>query len=447
MQRHVGGSVPAAEFQTHVKNQKWLAPPARGATQEMQEVFFRAESPALAQAWVAACHAAVSAMREAEVEEEKVIEAKIAALHEIQPRELRNMRHLAEGAYGVVFVGEYRGTAVAVKHLSEEVTRRWLALGAADPNEAGIVLSNSVTRSFGSGGFISIFILLLMYFCIWVVNFLGDNYIRYCLDFDKAERDKTMRDWHREVTLLRALRHPNIVMFLGTYARQGQIHLVSEFCSRGSLSKLLENHELTLPWSLRGHLALGVARGLAFLHSGQLLHRDIKSDNVVVDEAWTAKLTDFGLSTRPAVFSRPQAHVTLTGKPADDSLTREVGTLQWQAPELFTRADRAGVVLKGSELMRIHYSSAIDIYAFGVVLWELATRQRPYSNVPKAEEWKIREDVAKGFRLTIPEDCPAPWSALIQQCWHKNPNARPSAQEVVHIIEETLEYKLQWNVS
>lgn len=116
---------------------------------------------------------------------------------------------------------------------------------------------------------------------------------------------KAIRDFHSEVTLMRALRHPNIVIFMGLV--MDPVCLVTEYCHNGNLFDLLhdtiedeqgEHYAVKIPWQRRVRIALDVARGMNFLHTSTpvIIHRDLKSLNILVDEKWTAKVSDFGLS-------------------------------------------------------------------------------------------------------------------------------------------------------
>lgn len=116
---------------------------------------------------------------------------------------------------------------------------------------------------------------------------------------------KAIRDFHSEVALMRALRHPNIVIFMGLV--MDPVCLVTEYCHNGNLFDLLhdtieddqgEHYAVKIPWQRRVRIALDVARGMNFLHTSTpvIIHRDLKSLNILVDEKWTAKVSDFGLS-------------------------------------------------------------------------------------------------------------------------------------------------------
>ena len=116
---------------------------------------------------------------------------------------------------------------------------------------------------------------------------------------------KAIRDFSSEVMLLRTLRHPNIVIFMGIV--MNPVCLVTEYCHNGNLFDLLhdtvddnrgEHYAVQIPWQRRIRIALDVARGMNFLHTSTpvIIHRDLKSLNILINEKWTAKVSDFGLS-------------------------------------------------------------------------------------------------------------------------------------------------------
>jgi len=154
-----------------------------------------------------------------------------------------------------------------------------------------------------------------------------------------------------------------------------------------------------------------MASGLAFLHQEHIVHRDIKSLNVLLDQSYRAKLTDFGLS-KVKTETKSQSMATQTSKDA-------VGTIAWMAPELFER--------------RAIYTQKSDIYSLGITFWELASRKIPFadaSNPSLIPSW-----VSKGDREEIPKDCPQKLASLIAACWEGSPDKRPDADNVVTYLK------------
>jgi TPR repeat protein len=209
-------------------------------------------------------------------------------------------------------------------------------------------------------------------------------------------------DLERECQLLATMRCPHIVSL---YAMIGAPNygLVMEYMEEGSLRRSLLDKNKAIDENLRLRWAEQIAKGLNFLHKQGVLHRDIKSDNVLLSQN-NAKLADFGLSK-------------LAGKGASQ-LKGVAGTYAWMAPELMNNQP---------------YNEKCDIYSLGVLLWELATRQEPYAYIE--DKKLIPTLVANGLPLVIPPDVSDVLRQLIKACCHKDPDKRPSAAEVVQQLQ------------
>ncbi|XP_052881883.1 uncharacterized protein LOC108476245 isoform X2 [Gossypium arboreum] len=160
--------------------------------------------------------------------------------------------------------------------------------------------------------------------------------------------------WYASVSLMKRLRHPNVLLFMGAVTSPQRLCIVTEFLQRGSLFRLLQRNAAKLDRKRRVHMALDIARGMNYLHhcNPTIVHRDLKSSNLLVDKNWTVKVGDFGLSRlKHATFL-----TTKTGK----------GTPHWMAPEVLRNEPS---------------DEKSDIYSFGVILWELATGKIPWENL------------------------------------------------------------------
>ncbi|KAI3957338.1 hypothetical protein MKW98_003059 [Papaver atlanticum] len=134
--------------------------------------------------------------------------------------------------------------------------------------------------------------------------------------------DDLLRSFRQEVSLMKRLRHPNVLLFMGAVTSPWRLGIVTEFLPRGSLFKLLQRETPTLGWKRRVLMALDIARGMNYLHSYDppIVHRDLKSSNLLVDKDWTVKIGDFGLSRLK--------HTTFLSRNSGK------GTPQWMAPEV-----------------------------------------------------------------------------------------------------------------
>ncbi|KAK1270618.1 hypothetical protein QJS04_geneDACA021612 [Acorus gramineus] len=241
------------------------------------------------------------------------------------------------------------------------------------------------------------------------------------------------REWLAEVNYLGLLYHPNLVKLIGYCLEEEHRLLVYEFMPRGSL----ENHLFRrgsyfqpLSWNLRMKVALGAAKGLAFLHSeeAKVIYRDFKTSNVLLDSNYNAKLSDFGLAKDGPTGDK--SHVS----------TRVMGTYGYAAPEYLATG---------------HLTAKSDVYSFGVVLLEMLSGRRAVDkNRPSGEhnlvEWArpYLNNKRKIFRI-LDTRLEGQYSlngaqkaaALALQCLSSDGKHRPSMEEVVETLEQLQDAK------
>ncbi|KAK1284610.1 Serine/threonine-protein kinase [Acorus calamus] len=232
------------------------------------------------------------------------------------------------------------------------------------------------------------------------------------------------REWLTEVNFLGQLRHPNLVKLIGYCCEDDHRLLVYEFMFRGSLENhLFRKTAAPLPWATRMMIALGAARGLAFLHNAErpVIYRDFKTSNILLDSDYTAKLSDFGLAK-----AGPQGDETHVS-------TRVMGTYGYAAPEY---------------VMTGHLTSRSDVYSFGVVLLELLTGRRSVDKTRPSKEQNLVDwarpklnDKRKFMQIIDPrlEDQYSTRAAqkacsLAYYCLSQNPKARPLMSDVVETL-------------
>lgn len=246
-----------------------------------------------------------------------------------------------------------------------------------------------------------------------------------------------------EAGMMAILRHPNVLQLFGCSLTAQAIWIVSELCSLGSLRQLLDEQERILPLGLRLSLALQVAEGMTYLHNQDppIIHRDLKSHNIFIHETFTAsdvtapqrdkspsgmilRLTadpDHKMETESTIIAKigdwGSARATLSGS---RTMTHGVGTACWLAPEVIKHA---------------RSSKFSDVYSFGIVLWELATREEVYQGL---ETTQIIAKVAnESLRPPVPQDCP--WKHLMVKCWEENPLDRLEFDEIVEMFNEVIQ--------
>ncbi|OIV97354.1 hypothetical protein TanjilG_07106 [Lupinus angustifolius] len=242
------------------------------------------------------------------------------------------------------------------------------------------------------------------------------------LDLDGSQGHK---EWLTEVVFLGQLRHPHLVKLIGYCCEEEHRLLVYEYLPRGSLENhLFRRFSASLPWSTRMKIAVGAAKGLAFLHEAEkpVIYRDFKASNILLDSDYNAKLSDFGLAK--------------DGPEGDDThvSTRVMGTQGYAAPEY---------------VMTGHLTAMSDVYSFGVVLLEILTgRKSVDKNRPQREqnlvEWArpMLNDYRKLSRIMDPrlegqfsELGTKKAAALAYECLSHRPRSRPSMSTVVKTLE------------
>ncbi|THG23630.1 serine/threonine-protein kinase RIPK-like [Camellia sinensis] len=238
------------------------------------------------------------------------------------------------------------------------------------------------------------------------------------------------REWLTEVIFLGQLRHPHLVKLIGYCCEEEHRLLAYEYMPRGSLeNQLFRRYSVSLPWSTRMKIALGAAKGLAFLHEAEkpVIYRDFKASNILLDSDYTAKLSDFGLAK--------------DGPEGDDThvSTRVMGTHGYAAPEY---------------IMTGHLTAASDVYSFGVVLLELLTGRRSVDKTRPHREQSLAEWARpqlkcprKLGRIMDPrlegqysETGAQKAAQLAYECLSHRPKLRPTMSSVVKTLETLKDY-------
>jgi serine/threonine protein kinase/ABC-type phosphate transport system substrate-binding protein len=273
---------------------------------------------------------------------------------EIDTNELEMAETLGTGGYGEVFRAKWRGTEVAVKMMAAK--------------------DNLLTRDM-------------------------------------------QRNFAEEVRVMTALRHPNVVLFMAACTKPPNMCIVMEFMGLGSLYELLHNELIPeLPIALKVKMAYQAAKGMHFLHSSGIVHRDLKSLNLLLDNKWNVKVSDFGLTK----FKEES-------KSSGASNTALQGSIHWTAPEVLNENPDVDFILA-------------DVYSFGIILWELLTREQPFAGMSPAAVAVavIRDNLRPAMPSSEMADTLAMESAsspeyveLLTSCWHADPTIRPTFLEIM----------------
>ncbi|WOH10540.1 hypothetical protein DCAR_0730009 [Daucus carota subsp. sativus] len=211
-----------------------------------------------------------------------------------------------------------------------------------------------------------------------------------------------------EVALLFRLHHPNIITFFAACKNHPVFCIITEYLAGGSLRKYLHQQEpYSLPFNLVLKFAIDIARGMQYLHSQGIIHRDLKSENLLLGEDMCVKVADFGISCLESQCGSPKGFT---------------GTYRWMAPEMIR--EKA-------------HTKKVDVYSFGIVLWELLTALTPFDNMtPEQAAFAVCQ---KNARPPLPSTCPLAFRRLIRQCWARNPLKRPQFDDIVAILESYAE--------
>ncbi|KAK8684738.1 hypothetical protein V6N13_040754 [Hibiscus sabdariffa] len=240
-----------------------------------------------------------------------------------------------------------------------------------------------------------------------------------------AETAALRASFRQEVAVWHKLNHPNVTKFIGASMGTSNLKIPSknpsaesqnplpsraccvvvEYLPGGTLKQyLIRNRRKKLAFKVVVQLALDLSRGLSYLHSRKIVHRDVKTENMLLDAHRNLKIADFGVARVEA--QNPQ------------DMTGETGTLGYMAPE----------VLDGKP-----YNRRCDVYSFGICLWEIYCCDMPYPDLSFADVSSAV--VRQNLRPDIPRCCPSSLANIMRKCWDANPEKRPEMDEVVRMLE------------
>ncbi|XP_037444750.1 uncharacterized protein LOC119313039 isoform X2 [Triticum dicoccoides] len=265
----------------------------------------------------------------------------------IKNEDLEELRELGSGTFGTVYHGKWRGTDVAIKRIKKS-----------------------------------------------------------CFTGRSSEQERLAQEFWREAEILSKLHHPNVVAFYGVVkdGPGGTLATLTEFMVNGSLRHVLQRKDKCPDLRKRLIIAMDAAFGMEYLHSKNIVHFDLKCDNLLVNLRDHArpicKVGDFGLS-------KIKRNTLVSGGVR--------GTLPWMAPEL----------LNGSSSK---VSEKVDVFSFGIVLWEILTGEEPYANMHYGAI--IGGIVNNTLRPPVPANCGPEWRRLMEQCWSPDPSQRPAFTEI-----------------
>ncbi|KAG6671633.1 hypothetical protein I3843_16G014400 [Carya illinoinensis] len=213
-------------------------------------------------------------------------------------------------------------------------------------------------------------------------------------------------EFDHEVAILREVQHKNVVQFIGACTKPPNLCIITEYMPGGSLYDYLhKNHNiLELPQLLK--FAIDVSKGMEYLHQNNIIHRDLKTANLLMDTHNVIKVADFGV-----------ARFQTQG----GTMTAETGTYRWMAPEVINHQP---------------YNQKADVFSFAIVLWELVTAKVPYDSMTPLQ---AALGVRQGLRPDLPKNAHPNLLELMQRCWEAVSDNRPSFSEITAELENLLQ--------
>uniref|UniRef100_A0A8D3DHZ3 Tyrosine-protein kinase n=1 Tax=Scophthalmus maximus TaxID=52904 RepID=A0A8D3DHZ3_SCOMX len=233
-----------------------------------------------------------------------------------------------------------------------------------------------------------------------------------------------IRDFEREIEILKSLQHENIVKYKGVCYSAGRrnLRLIMEYLPFGSLRDYLIKHKDHFDSKKLLHYASQICKGMDYLATKRYIHRDLATRNILVESEMRVKIGDFGLTK---VLPQNKEYYTV----------REPGEspIFWYAPESLTESK---------------FSVASDVWSFGVVLYELFTYSDKSCSPPAVFMEKMGNEkqgqmivyhlmdlLKQGYRLPAPDNCPKEFHKIMAECWSSDPGLRPTFKTLIHSVE------------
>jgi len=220
------------------------------------------------------------------------------------------------------------------------------------------------------------------------------------------DNPEDVKQVQREITALKELNHPNLVEFFGMFELRNEMYIVTEYVSGGTVRNSIQKDKGDISWAARAKMAYDVASAISFLHSKNMMHRDIKSDNLLLTDTWVVKLCDFGLSRSISEPKKKQRYTLC-------------GTEDFMAPEVTLGMD---------------YNAACDIFSYGMFLCELIIRENVEDALPRGPQNFFGLDT-KQFVEMVPEDAPPEMVSMALKCCEYEPSKRPDAKQIVQCLQ------------
>lgn len=253
---------------------------------------------------------------------------------------------------------------------------------------------------------------------IYIIEDINTNQM-YVAKVMKDGQNDEKKMISREIGILMIFQHPTIIKFYGyssvDFEKRHCATIIMDYAKKGSLQDILKKKrsEKNYDNTARQIILAGVAQGMMFLHQHHVIHRDLKPSNILLDDNLHPHITDFGLSK-----------------------TYENGE------ELFQSIPHSGVCYMAPELLKVQrYNGKVDVYSFGIIMYEILTESPPYPMYKEGkDQHELRDKIVKDdFRPTFNSPIKHSFRQLIERCWSKDPNERPTFEEIFNKLAFNIE--------
>lgn len=233
-------------------------------------------------------------------------------------------------------------------------------------------------------------------------TFMGSTVaVKRCLIVDLLE--DPLKDFMSETQIMSSFRHPNVVQFIGATIKPPHFYIITEYCENGNFETVLKKEKLSMRQKTK--MLLDCALGMYYLYKNNIIHRDLKLSNLLVDREFNIKVADFGSSR---ILRKDSERMT------------KVGTIDVSPPE----------VLKNGI-----YNMQTDIYSFGILLWQVIYQKPLYPNM---NVYEITSGVVKGLRPSIPDnqEVPKELITIMKLCWNESQYKRPKWEDIISTLQK-----------
>lgn len=223
---------------------------------------------------------------------------------------------------------------------------------------------------------------------------------------EKINMKNVLNKFIKEINIISNLRHPNIVLYIGSSVHKDSYYMITENIAKGSLFDYIHNKNNILNEKTQIRIAYQIAIAMRYLHAKNITHCDMKSSNILLNDDFIIKLSDFGLSRMVNILNLNE----VKGK---------FGTIHWMPPEIM-RAKK--------------YEEASDVFSYGMILWEMMTGKIPYHDLEQNQIVALVADCGK--IVEVPRDGNIALQKLIKNCLFYQPEKRSTFEAIVKFLEK-----------